>query len=194
MRSLASPQFSESLDIIYQLFKTLFLVALAAGNRVSELVALDRAAAQFLPNMAVISVKQGFLFKKQTATRNPPNISFPTLPEDKSLCPVLTLKQYIHRTRNLPHRGSVFLNFGSGLSLTADTLAYWMCKAIRLLVHCSNVRAHDVRKFSFSLVWTRGLPLDTIVKNAFWSSSNVSIRKYLIEVLDEPPCVAGGSA
>ena len=82
------PQFSEPLDITHQLFKTLFLVALAAGNRVSELAALDRAAAQFLTNMAVIPVKQGFLFKNQTATHNPPNISFPTLPEDKSLFPV----------------------------------------------------------------------------------------------------------
>ena len=179
LRSLASPQFSEPLDITHQLFKTPFLVALASENRVSELAALDRAAVQFLPNMAVIPVKQGCLFKNQTATRNLPNISFPTLPEDKSLCPVLTLKQYIHRTRNLPHRGSVFLNPGSDLPLTAGTLAYWMCKAISLLVPCSNVRAHNVRKFSFSLAWTRGLTLDAIVKNAFWSSSNVFIRKYL---------------
>ena len=56
LRSLASSQFSEQLDITHQIFKTLFLVALAAGNRVSELAALDRAAAQFLPNMAVIPV------------------------------------------------------------------------------------------------------------------------------------------
>ena len=132
LRSLASSQFSELLDITHQLFKTLFLVTLAAGNRVSELAALDRAAAQFLPNMAVIPVKQGFLFKNQTANRNPPNISFPTLPEGKSFCPVLALQQYIHRSRNLPHRGSVFLNPGSGSPLAAGTLAYWMCKAIRL--------------------------------------------------------------
>ena len=194
LRSLTSSQFSEPLDSTHNLFKTLFLVALAAGNRVSELAALDRTAVQLLPNRVIIPVKQGFLFKNQTATRNPPNISFPNLPEDKSLCPVLALKHYLLSTQNLPHRGHIFLNPDSGLPLTAGTLSYWMCKAIRLLVPCAKARAHDLRKFSFSLAWTRGLPLDTIVKNAFWSSSNVFIRKYLVIMPDLPPCVAGRSA
>ena len=89
--------------------------------------------------------------------------------------------------------GYVFLNPDSGLPLTAGTLSYWMCNAIRFLVPCTKARAHDIRIFSFSLDWTRGLPLDAIVKNAFWSSSKVFTRKYL-EVPNLPPCVAGRSA
>ena len=53
LHSLASSQFSEPLDLTHKLLKTLFLVTLATGNRVSELAALDRTPAQLLPNSAI---------------------------------------------------------------------------------------------------------------------------------------------
>lgn len=141
-------EFCELLEQTHKLFKTLFLVALSTGNRVSELAALCRTAALFLANKAIISVKRGFLFKNQTAAHNSPNVSLPNILEKESLFPVIALKQYLYLTRNLPQRGYGFLNPGSGSSLTAVTL--FLCEAIKLLVHCSKVRAQYIRKFSFS--------------------------------------------
>ena len=48
--------------------KTLFSVALATGNRVSELAALSRCAVSFTQDLSkvVIPVKLGFLFKNQS--------------------------------------------------------------------------------------------------------------------------------
>ena len=56
------------------LMKTLFLVALATGNRVSEIAAFTRVGSKILPGSkkAIIAVQPGFLYKNQTLDRSPP--------------------------------------------------------------------------------------------------------------------------
>lgn len=176
------------------LLKTLFLVCLASGNRVSEIAALDRSSIRFRMGRAEIPVRAGFLFKNQTLTRSPPNIIFPTLPEDPSLCPVQALKSYISLTSCKDHKGRVFLNPSSSSPLKPNNISFWLCKAIKALVPNALARAHDLRKFAHSLAWTRGVPMDEILRNAFWSSSNVFVSKYLSEVSVTTACVAGRSS
>ena len=56
------------------LMKTLFLVALATGNRVSEIAAFTKVGSKILPGSrkAIIAVRPGFLYKNQTMDRSPP--------------------------------------------------------------------------------------------------------------------------
>ena len=56
------------------LMKTLFLVALATGNRVSEIAAFTRVGSKILPGSrkAIIAVRPGFLYRNQTMDRSPP--------------------------------------------------------------------------------------------------------------------------
>ena len=60
----------------FLLMKTLFLVALATGNKVSELAAITRIAVLFTPDKGkvTIPIRPGFLYKNQFLAHSPPNI------------------------------------------------------------------------------------------------------------------------
>ena len=59
----------------------LFIIAVATGNRVSELANLDKTSIRFSMNDSAVTltVLPSFLFKNQTAKQNPPNILIPAL-------------------------------------------------------------------------------------------------------------------
>ena len=174
--------------------RTLFLVALAAGNRASELAAIDRRAVAFAPDgsSASLPVVQGFLYKNQSAKRRPPKIVIPNLPEpDDSLCPVKALRRYLTLSQGTGRK--LFRNPASNADLNAGTLAFWLCKAITWLVPNATGRAHDVRKAAHSLAWVRGIPAEEIVNNGFWASPDVFLRRYLDPTTSASlSCVAGG--
>ena len=170
-------------------------MALASGNRVSELAALNRSAISFQGNQAGVTmpVRQRFLFKNQALNRVPPNVQFSALRTPKGPCPVAALKQYLECTMQYEHASGVFLHPFSSTSLNSGSILYWLCKAISSLVPGAIPRAHDVRKLSYSLAWARGVPIEKIVKRGFWSSGNVFINKYLLPAPADARCVAGGS-
>ena len=113
---LEQPRFVTSkASPINLMMKTLFLVALATGNRVSELAAMSRGSISFGADRSrvTIPVKPGFLYKNQSVARAPPNITFPCLYNDDGshhrLCPVSAL----HRSLQIPDpwgHDAVFIN------------------------------------------------------------------------------------
>jgi hypothetical protein len=167
------------------------LVALAAGSRISELAALDRAAVAFNVGSVNIPVRVGFLFKNQSLNRCPDTLSFFDLPEDLSICPVLAWRHFLGSTAADDHRNHNFHSPVSGKPLNAASLGSWLTKSIRMLVPGSGPRAHDVRKVAFSLAWARGSSMQSIVKHGFWASPNTFISKYLSDTDCSLPCVAG---
>jgi hypothetical protein len=174
------------------LLKTLFLTALATGNRISELSNLTRIGIKTSKTEMTIPLRPNFLYKNQKLGNSPPPITFPALGGPHPLCPVNAITTYIRLTQNQPHNGRVFLHPSSGLPLTTSRLNYWLCKAISKGDNSMKVRAHDVRKFSHSLAWSRGLSLSEITRNGFWTAPNVFINKYLIPTKQlSVSCVAG---
>jgi integrase len=173
------------------LMKALFLVALASGNRASELAALDRTKINFTPDGAVhIPVRKGFLYKNQSVTRAPPNISFPALQEEGTghvLCPVQALKAYLAKTADEPT--AVFRNSRTRKPLSSATIASTLCTVIDLAHPGQLPKGHDVRKQAASLAWTRGMPPAEIICKAFWATSSVFVSRYLHPVAPTP-CVA----
>ena len=164
------------------LLKTLFLTALASGNRASELAATIRAGVVFSQEKITLPVHQAFLFKNQTANNPlPPPISFPTLGRNNELCPGASLKLFIERTKNEDHKGYIFINPTSFKPLQAGRLSYWLAKSIQK-GDTSAVKpaGHDIRKIGHSIAYLRGESPATILQNGFWHSPNVFIHKYLI--------------
>ena len=92
------------------LMKTLFLVALATGNRVSEIAAFTRVGSKILPGSrkAIIAVRPGFLYKNQTMDRSPPNIVIKALLDQNltpnRLCPVDSLRCWLAPLRPMGSR------------------------------------------------------------------------------------------
>ena len=88
---------AKSLDLLR---KVIFLLALASGNRVSELAAIDASAMRVEENARIIHlpVQAGFRFKNKRLGRCPPDISIKSLVRGSSeLCPVKTLIAYKRR-------------------------------------------------------------------------------------------------
>ena len=97
------------------MMKTLFLVALATGIRVSGLAAMSRGSISFGTDYCrvTIPVKPGFLYKNQSVARAPPNITFPSLYNDDCshhrLRPVSALHKWLQVSDPWRH-DSVFIN------------------------------------------------------------------------------------
>ena len=189
-----SPRYSNNSASIRDLtLKTLFLVALASGNRASELTHMSRPHSQISKKRAIIYTIPSFLTKTQRANSNlPPSIEFPALEGaySSSLCPVACLSTYLARTEHCRHEDRIFLLPKSGTPMKSY-LSGWLAKAIRAGdPQAGVVRGHDTRKVAFSMAFTRNTPVDEILARGNWRSPHVFIKVYLNPIADHP-CVAG---
>ena len=176
------------------LLKTLCLTALASGNRCSELAHLSRSAVVDNNTRLTLPVIPRFLYKNQTQQRCPPPIIIPHLP-GSTVCPVSTMRTFLRRSSDWEHHDFVFVNPSSHASLVAGRLNYWLVKAIATANEGGEViRAHDMRKFAFSINWARQADLSHIIQHGFWGSAHPFLNHYLHRITpDTPPCVAAGS-
>ena len=111
--------------------KCLFLIALASGNRCSELAALLKTGIVFNDNGATIPVAPKFLFKNQSLNRTPPPVSFLQLGEE-ALCLVTVLHAYLSRFSPKSNLDKLFVNPNTSKPLTAKRLGYWLAQMIKL--------------------------------------------------------------
>ena len=175
-------------------FKPLFLTALATGNRCVELAHFSQRVLVDSGTTLTLGVMPRFLYKNQSAGRTPP-VVVPLFRGNPALCPVLALRAYVARTASLPHNDFVFLHPVSAASLVAGRLNYWVVQAISAAnVRGSVVRAHDVRKFAFSVNWARRADLQHILSYGFWASAHPFLSHYLTSCQSVLPAfVAAGS-
>ena len=110
LNSLKEPLFHPRQTQEHRLLKMVFLVALASGNRILDISAMERSFIRYTQHAATIPVKRDFLFKNQTWDRLPSEITFPVLLDDNSLCPLSALRDYIASTADQAHKGHVFIH------------------------------------------------------------------------------------
>jgi len=194
----SAPYSKKPVNRLFLLQRTLFLLALASGNRVSEIAAIKRSTILFARDRssATLYVEEGFLYKNQRPNRNPHPIKILALVQNNTrhaLCPVAALERWLRRTRKV-HPSFVWGNPRTGNRLNRGTIAKLICHLIKKADPGSIPHAHDVRKVAASLAWCRGVPLPTILERAFWGSSNVFANHYLGPTNPKPgACVALGS-
>ena len=167
-------------DKFNQLKKCLFLTALAAGNRVSEIAAMVRTGLELVHtfNKISIAVRPGFLYKNQRLGRAPNNIVIVPLDQGPpALCPVRSLASYL--SLSSPKRGALFCNTKTEKPLTRASISKLLCSIIEEADPNKFPKSHDIRKVAASIAWTRGLNPEEITKRVFWRSSSVFIDRYL---------------
>lgn len=182
------------------MMKTLFLIALATGNRVSELAAMSRGATTFSSDgsKVVIPVKPGFLYKNQTLYKTPPSIVIKALRNNDStphrLCPVAALKQWL-RLSEPWSCDAIFMNPKTKKPMNSSAISSYLVRSINAASPRTFAKAHDLRKISASLAWVRGVPTHEITQNLFWTSASTFIKKYLVPLHGKPSvCIAAGSS
>jgi len=176
--------------------KTVFLVAIASGQRRSALHALSTAPGhiRWEPRGVRLIPNPSYIAKNQTASSEPVEIFIQPLSahssvvEDKIWCPVRALKYYWHRTQDKRSGDQLFVISKEPFSpASRDTISKWIVAAIRAagpeaLAPGNVPRAHDTRSISTSWALFNGVSVEEIHKAAYWRSPNSFISFYLRDV------------
>ena len=101
--------------------------------------------------------------------------------EDMTLCPVIALRYYLDKTKELrENKHLFFVSYKDGFSkdIQRSTISSWLKQTVILAYKSSdvetqtlaNVKAHDVRSMALSLAFKGGVSLDQILGACFWKS------------------------
>ena len=183
-------------SLLHLTMKTVFLIAIASGQRRSSLQALSMEPGHLRwENSGVRLIPiPSFIAKNQTASSGSVEIFLPSLAsmssveEDKVWCPVRTLKWYLSRTKDLRSSSSLFVTTTAPHGAASrDTVSRWLVECIKLagddVLQAGPVRAHDTRALSTSWALFNGATMEQIQKAAFWANPNSFISCYLKDVV-----------
>ncbi len=185
--------------------KTVFLLSLASARRVSEIHALsvEEGAIRFNKNQSSVSLlpQPGFLAKNQCPSVTPEVIQVPGLASfsgsdssDRLLCPVRALRFYLARVKS--RRGArkrLFLPVSGTGNVSKDSVSRWIKQAIirayKLItdrdLSFMKIRAHEVRAISSSLAFSRRVPLQDVMKAAYWHSHSTFSSFYMRSLIPQ---------
>uniref|UniRef100_A0A0N5BYU6 Phage_integrase domain-containing protein n=1 Tax=Strongyloides papillosus TaxID=174720 RepID=A0A0N5BYU6_STREA len=160
--------------------KTLFLLMISTGGRISEFDRIRIRNLQFIENYVRVNL--------DLPTKTSRSLSFEIKAfDDTRLCPVFTLKQYIGLTkqfRNSHDEKFLFLkNTGDHSSATKSTLATWI-KLICLEAGIQPINSHVIRKTVTSTMFFNGLSLQELCSRIRWKSNSTFLRFYNQDMLN----------
>ncbi|XP_068232529.1 uncharacterized protein [Palaemon carinicauda] len=177
---LASDTPNESCNYMALLRKSLFLLSLASGSRISELSALSRNPGhiEFLPSGEVLlSPNKVFLAKNEDPQNRWSPWKIVPLPRDPSLCPVTTLKSYLSRTSTTT-TGPLFIREHGG-TITLKGIRQQILYFIKQANPESFPHVHDIRAVATSINFFHHMKFDELSKYTGWKSPKVFKRHYL---------------
>ena len=154
------------------------LLALTSSARAHELIKLD---------LDFVSVKNDsweFSLAEHTKVSRPGHpprkIYLPAFPDNPKICVVRTLQQYRSRTETRRQSSRLLISFARPLKpISSQTLSRWLRKTMQLAGIACHFTGHSTRSASTSAAARAGVPLDTILIAADWSSSETFKRFYL---------------
>ena len=173
--------------------KTIFLLAIAMGARISEVGALKRGD-DFLSLRGdrVIFSFGDFLAKNEDPLKRRDPIVIESLPSNQRLCPVATLREYLRRTASISS-GPLFLHTVTSNPLDLNSIRTSMVNFIKELHPGSDPKSHDCRKVSSSLAFLGGMEFQEISRYTGWSGHRVFVKHYLSQIRSaRTKCVAMG--
>ena len=192
--SFASELDHSSVSYTLLLRKTLFLLALASGARLSEVSTLsrDEGHVSFLPSGEVdLRPHPRFLAKNEDPARRWQPWRIVPLPQFPSLCPVSALRAYLDRTSSLTS-GRLFVREEGG-TLTTDGVRQQILYFIKTADPGSVPKGQETRKVATSVNFFHHMVFDDLCKYTGWKSQRVFHRHYLRNIEDlRLPTVAAG--
>ena len=159
--------------------RTLFLVALASGARISELEALsrDKGHIVFLPSGEVLlTPHKKFLAKNEDPQKRWKPWKIIPLPQNPSLCPVKALRFYLDKTK-VWASGRLFQREAGG-TLTTTGVRQQILYFIKDADPTSIPKGHDVRKVATSLNYFQNMNFQLLTDCTHWKSVRVFIKHY----------------
>lgn len=189
--------------------KTLFLIALASGRRVSEIAALSMRRTEFTTKEVHIRTHPHFRAKTQKPGEGAPDIIIPGLEhfitdkEEMKLCPRRALWHYRDMTKTLRYeQDSLFVCHGKGKTSTkpdTQTLARWFKEVVTMayrgaylrtvtgqnsikINELDDVHIHQLRALGNSLAFEHGATMAEVMHTGFWKNPNTFMDHYLKDI------------
>ena len=183
-------------------FKTVFLLALGSGKRMSEIHAWQNKNISHQSDWSKVSLfpSPSDLSKNQLAKEGPDSVAPVAIPalaatldrslkSDRSLCPVRALCYYLNKSSDLrQNKELVFVSFKKGFDkdISPATISSWIKQTVILCYELSDQEAHilhqvkaHVRAFAASKAFKSGISLQQILSACHWKSHNTFTQFYL---------------
>ncbi len=182
------------------LYKTTFLLTLAAGARRSEVHGWTFAGLEHDLNWNYVLIKcsKQFIAKNHDRLTQKGKyipIRINALPHKQDiadpLCPVSALRIYlrrIHRYRGTRTNLLISTQVNKSSDITAPTMSIWIKRGIKLGYRNMTTKlsgryhAHQVRAYAGSIAVTAGIPLEDVLTAGRWSHQNTFTSCYLIDI------------
>ena len=167
-----------SLSLKLLTLKCVALIALATAQRSQTLANLDLKLVYVNSSDRSLVFKVGTLLK--TSRPNNLNQSVIIAPfQKKEICPVVTLRYYILKTKNKRKSTKLFISFKTFKAVTSCSVARWLKTVLMQSgIDVAKFKAHSFRAASTSAAKRAGLSVHEILKTANWSSAQTFKKFY----------------
>ena len=197
---LSQPQYENALlsDKILTA-KTIFLIALASGDRRSAIAALSFKSMDLSTDKVCIGYDTNFVpksyFVKKNLTRIKP-LTIPKIPglDANPVCPVRTLVDYVGLTNKFRSdtQTSLFISHVQNrtTNITSQSVSWYITTLVKWCYEKSNIKfpgckAHDVRKIAASLRALSVGSLNDVLEAGNWAQPMTFVKHYFLEFSNE---------
>ena len=154
------------------------LLVLTSSARAHELIKLD------LDFVSIKSDSWEFSLAEHSKVSRPGHparkIYLPAFPGNPKICVVKTLQEYRCRTETRRKSSCLLISFVRPFKpISSQTMSRWLRKTMQLAGIACRFTGQSTRSASTSAAARAGVPLDTILVAADWSSSETCKRFYL---------------
>ena len=150
--------------------KVLTLCALVSAQRCQTIHAMDLKYCDIKDTSIVFNIMT--LLKHNTPRNCKSEVVLPSYPNNKRLCVVTYIKQYIKRTKPFRNSSKLFLSYiAPHRPVSKDTISRWLKMTLQKAgINTAIYKAHSTRAAATSAV-VKEVDISTILKAAGWSNS-----------------------
>ena len=162
------------------------LLAILCGQRAREMLSLMDIRNITMEETCLI-IRIGDLLKTSNRKFHIGELKFPKYIENTNICPVTTLKQYLHMTsKNRGEIKSLFIiQVRPFKSASKDTITRWIRETLsKAGIDASIFSLHSTRSATSSTANKGRVPITTILKTVGWRSLKTFGRFYEKEIFE----------
>ena len=178
LKYLKSQSPLEALTCLALSRKLAMLLLLLSGQRGQSIHLLEIKAIECQSSVLILRFNK--LLKTSRPGKHLEEIVLPAFEQDPSLCVVTTYKAYVARTKRYRKgQGKLFLSTLKPFKpITRDTFGKWIKFVLgQAGIDLAQFGVHSTRVASTSMAWSKGVPLQTIIRTAGWEADN-TFRKF----------------
>ena len=170
---------------LYQLSRKLVtILALVSGQRLQTLKALNLDHCTIARETITFHI-MSLLKHSSPANKTSNVITFNSYPEDKRLCPVFLLHNYLERTSNLRQGSQLIINHQRPhKAVSKETISRWikitLCKAG---INTAIFKPHSTRSASTSAAAANSLDINKILKAGSWTHAATFQKFYRKDII-----------